>query len=1101
MPHIIYSHNFIYAIIGFGVIFRVRDKAVKMISYRQPRTRANKKHQELAAAQAQIKQLKIENQALLNQLADRQNNLCNSTISPKTLADTGFDSIEKLFDYFLDYSSIQAFINSTDGHYQFVNSAFASYLETAPEDIVGHSLYEFFSNEAARSYLAINQDVFNNRKMVKTIEPVQNKSGKISYVLTSVFPLPVRPGLEWVGGLATDITDYVLIEKASKRNEERLHQLINQLPVFLFDIDAKGIITLLEGKGYNSQAGLAHSLLGKSIQELFNNHPEIIEYYRRAMAGESIHTIIRISPDKIYEIRCSPVFDEKGRFKNLTGLALDITTQTQMWEKLRQSEQRFIKIFHSAPLAIAICRVAEGTFIDVNPAFTNLTGYTGEEIAEKSLFELLENIPDYRETAQGLSNAKPIQPIRNREISIENKRQERLTVLVSTEQVDFDGEKCLIITCLDITEQKKAEVAKRETEERLQAILDYSPVFIFAKDKEGRYIMFNRYCERYSNLLAKDVIGKTTYEAYGGDRGKADFLVELDKQVLTTGQAKVIEDESLINGKLFCDITTKFPMFDANGQAYAVGGISIDITDRKIAEKALAAEKEQLAVTLSSIADGVITTNTDDRILLINRVAQEITGWSQEEAQQEPLGNIFKIIDAQTRQPVSCPVSQGLATGKQPGKAAPTFLLLSKDGSERPLEVSTAPIFDGQGQVSGSVLVFRDISEKLKMIEEHQKVARLESLGLLAGGIAHDFNNLLTAIVGSISVARVYGTKPGMQKKLDQSLERAEKACLQSKELTQQLLTFAKGGAPIKQRARLPELIQESANFVLQGSRVQRHYKLPADTWLVEVDPGQVSQVIQNLVLNAVQAMPEGGKLVLATENLAEDHPDLKRLSLAEGRFVRFTVTDNGTGIPPENLTRIFDPYYTTKETGNGLGLAICYSVIRNHLGHIEVESQPNQGTKFNVYLPATGRGQVDVPATLSSPKQVRPDHLKARILVMEDDLTIRTLLLDILDLLGYEVGTSQNGEQALQLYEEAFEAKNPFAAVIMDLNIPGGMGGWEAVRKLKERFPQARAIVSSGYTNDLVLLDFKRMGFDGLISKPYRVKDLEAVLEAVIQN
>jgi signal transduction histidine kinase len=294
-----------------------------------------------------------------------------------------------------------------------------------------------------------------------------------------------------------------------------------------------------------------------------------------------------------------------------------------------------------------------------------------------------------------------------------------------------------------------------------------------------------------------------------------------------------------------------------------------------------------------------------------------------------------------------------LRTGHPPKIMPPSFLLVARDGAERPIELSVAAIHDGQGHISGSVLVFRDISERLKIIEEYQKVSQLESLGLLAGGIAHDFNNLLTAVIGSISVARVYSGRPDRLERLRQSLDRAERACLQSKELTQQLLTFARGGAPIKEAASLPELIRDSANFVLQGSNIERNYDLPPATWLVEVDPNQFSQVVHNLVLNSLQAMPEGGSLTIRAENLAAHHPALRGLPLVEGPYVRFTIEDTGTGISPENLPRIFDPYFTTKETGNGLGLAICYSIIRNHQGHIQVEPASGQGTIFNIFLPA----------------------------------------------------------------------------------------------------------------------------------------------------
>jgi PAS domain S-box-containing protein len=1108
-----------------------------MISYKKerPRSRYKPTRQRLAETQEQLDRLKIENQRLKEQLTafangskghgslDATATAPNRAIAPATGSgatppvdtpvDMQFGHREGMLGYFLDYSSTQAFISTTEGRYQYANDAFARFLGTTPDKVVGHSIYEFFPEEAAANYLKVNREAYASREIVKFIDPLKDENGRTSYGLTTVFPLPPRPGLEWVGGLMMDVTERVLLEKAFRQTEERLENLINQLPVYLIEVDTNGIFTMVDGRGFNGQAGRAHALLGQPVDKMFQDNPEVTEYYRRAVAGESIHTIVRTSPDLIYELRIAPLYDETGQVIKVHGTALDITRQTRMWEQLRQSEQRFIKVFNAAPLAIAIARTSDGTIVNVNKAFTELNGYSEEELIDRNIFELLQLGGGTRpgETTANYPLAEVVFSVRNWEVVTTNKRGEKLYLLVSTERVNFDGENCFIATCLDITEQKQIEAAKRETEERLEAILYNSPVFIFAKDKEGRYLMFNRYCEEYSKLAAKDVIGKTTYEAYGGDATKANELIGHDREVLRTGKPLVVEDEGLIDGQYYFDITTKFPMFDANGEVYAVGGISIDITERKIAEKALAAEKEQLAVTLSSIADGVITTNTLGQVMLVNRVAQEFTGWGQDEAQDKALAQIFKLLNPQTHQPASHPVGELLTTGRIAENGSPSFLLVARDGSERPIELSAAPIFDGQGQISGSVLVFRDISEKLKIIEEYQKVARLESLGLLAGGIAHDFNNLLTTIVGSISVARVYNGKPEMQAKLAQSLERAEKACLQSKELTQQLLTFARGGAPIKQKASLPELICDSANFVLQGSNIERQYELPLDTWLVEVDPSQLSQVVQNLVLNALQAMPGGGKLTIAAQNLKANDPGLKGLPLAEGSYVRFTVRDTGMGIAAEHQARIFDPYFTTKEAGNGLGLAICYSVIRNHQGHIQVQSAPNQGTVFNIFLPALeipgpkalAENAPVTPALELEEQGLEPEPKKPpeRVLVMEDDYEVRNLLADILDLLGYEVETSGDGAEALRLYAEAEGANRPFATVIMDMTIPGGMGGRETVRRLKEIYPQARAIVSSGYAHSDSLAEYQTLGFNGLICKPYRVKDIAAVLDEIIRG
>jgi len=945
-------------------------KPRKMISYKKTRSRNKITRLKLAVAQQQLERLTIENQDLKKQLigpdfANAGTVLREAAIGdPKpdfiatlrTALENMFGHREGMLGYFLDYSSTLAFINTTEGVYQYANNAFAKYVGSTPDKVIGHSVFEFFSEEDATNYLKINRETFSQGKITKFIDPMQDETGQTSYVLTTVFPLPVPGGLEWVGGLSIDITEHIMLEKASRQTEERLDNLISQLPVYIFDVNRDGIITKLDGQGQNGLTGEA--VVGKTVDRVYRNYPEIIASYHRALQGEMVHNLVRFSENSTYELRITPIFDETGQVASVSGTALDVTRQTQIWDRLRQSEQRFIRVFNSAPLPIAIARTSDGTIVNTNFAFGEMTGFSEIELIDRNIFELLQNPTGPASLFQNMVESRSPFALRNREVVTTHKNGDRLILLLSTEQVDIDGEQCFIATCLDITEQKRIEAAKRETEERLEAILYNSPIYIFAKDREGRYLMYNRYCEEFSGLAAKDVIGKTTFELFGNDLAEATRMVEQDNEVLRTGKPLVTEEIGEKDGIYYSDITTKFPMYDANGEIYAVGAISVDITKRKMAEKELAAEKEQLAVTLSSIADGVITTNPLGQILLINRVAEEITGWNQSEAQHKNLNEIFNLRNPQNRPPEPHPVTEVLRSGSLPRVMPPFFLLLARDGTEHPIELSAAAIHDGQGNISGSVLVFREISERFKIIEEYQKVAQLESLGLLAGGIAHDFNNLLTAIVGSISVARIYSDRAEMLERLKENLDRAEKASLQAKELTQQLLTFAKGGAPIKQTASLPELIRDSANFVLQGSNIERNYNLPSDTWLVEVDPHQLSQVVHNLVLNSLQAMQEGGTLTISAENLPPNHPALRGLPLVEGPYVRFTVRDTGMGISSDNLTRIFDPYFTTKAAGNGLGLTICFSIIRNHQGHIQVLSTPNQGTVFNIFLPALETGR-----------------------------------------------------------------------------------------------------------------------------------------------
>ena len=357
--------------------------------------------------------------------------------------------------------------------------------------------------------------------------------------------------------------------------------------------------------------------------------------------------------------------------------------------------------------------------------------------------------------------------------------------------------------------------------------------------------------------------------------------------------------------------------------------------------------REKLFVTLQSIGDGVITTDIEGRITFINKIVENLTGWSQDEAVGLPLLKVFHIIYEKTGLPCDNPVDKVLASGQIIGLADHTHLI-AKDGRRINIEDSGAPIYNKDSKIIGVVLVFRDVTEKKKIQRELLKVKKLESVGVLAGGIAHDFNNILTAILGNINLAGMYIDPEDTAYPL---LKEAEKASIRAKDLTQQLLTFSKGGDPVKQTASIDKIITDSTDFILHGSSVSCLYHIPEDLWMVNVDPGHMSQVIQNIVLNACQAMPEGGVLNIVCANIPDVKTELIRLP--PGKYIQITIHDNGVGIPEKYLDKIFDPYFTTKQTGSGLGLAITHSIISKHDGNISVQSEVGKGTTFTIYLPA----------------------------------------------------------------------------------------------------------------------------------------------------
>jgi PAS domain S-box-containing protein len=471
----------------------------------------------------------------------------------------------------------------------------------------------------------------------------------------------------------------------------------------------------------------------------------------------------------------------------------------------------------------------------------------------------------------------------------------------------------------------------------------------------------------------------------------------------------------------------------------------------------------------------------------MNRVAEELTGWRSAEAVGEELAAVFKLVLEKTREPCASPFDEVLRTGLTVGLAQHA-MLVSRDGAERLIADSAAPIRDRQSVVRGVVLVFRDASKERIIQEELLRSEKLRSVGVLAAGIAHDFNNLLTVITGHLSMALLDASNDAG---LTDNLRSMERATQRARDLTQQLLTFSKGGAPIRRATSLRDVLYETAKFALHGANVDLALDADDELWPAEVDAGQVSQVIQNLVINADQAMPAGGRVTLRGDNVRLTGDE--GLPLSPGKYVHLCVEDHGTGIPADVLPRIFDPFFTTKRQGSGLGLATAYSVARNHGGHITVESKPGVGSKFHVYLPAT-----DKAVEPARPEAASAPHSGGPILLMDDEEAVRKIGGRMLERLGYRVVRASNGQEAVAAYDEARRAGRPFRAVILDLTVPGAMGGIEALARLKQLDPEVRAIVSSGYSNDPAMADYARFGFRGVVSKPYMLQDLAVAMEAV---
>jgi len=646
---------------------------------------------------------------------------------------------------------------------------------------------------------------------------------------------------------------------------------------------------------------------------------------------------------------------------------------------------------------------------------------------------------------------------------------------------------------LSVIQQRDEELSRtvnelQESEERYRTIFNSPTDAIFVHDAlSGEILDVNRamiemYGYSYSSSLKLTVQDISANDSLHNQEVAAKKIAASIEQ----GPQRFEWLAKRKNGELFW-VEVALRHIRLRDRGYVIAVVR-DVDARKKAEEALANEKERLAVTLQSIGDGVIATDTEGRVVILNGIAGRLTGFTEEEARGRPLPEIFHIVNEKTGALCTNPAEKVLATGLAVELENHT-VLIARDGTLCPIADSGAPIRDQDNNIIGVVLVFRDMTEKMRTDQELIKIKKLESVGVLAAGIAHDFNNLLTAILGNIDLAELVLDR---REEASRLLDEARKAALRARGLTQQLLTFARGGEPVRQVASIESVIRDSSEFILRGSNVICEYDIPPDLWLVEVDQGQVSQVIQNIILNARQAMADGGKIHVVCRNLANVSDSLKRLS---GNVVSITISDTGPGIPAAVLERIFDPYYTTKDDGSGLGLSICHSIIAKHDGYIEASSRVGEGTTFNVLLPACK----DTALEEHPLRKIADSGRALRILVMDDEDMVRDISRLMLEQLGHTVHLVKDGALAIAEYRNAMAAGSRFDLVIMDLTIPGGMGGKDAVGELLRLDPAAKVIVSSGYADNSVMADWQSHGFAGRLPKPFLMEDLREAIRQII--
>ncbi|MFZ2958786.1 MAG: PAS domain S-box protein [Candidatus Ozemobacteraceae bacterium] len=874
-------------------------------------------------------------------------------------------------------------------------------------------------------------------------------------------------------------------EDALKASESLLRTMAENYPNSYISIIEKDLtVGFTSGQELKKQNQDPSQFLGRTLEQIFGEHaPFVRDKYLKTFDGAETQFELFIN-NQCQCYRTVPVVNQNGRITRILAVVENITKRKQVEEALRKNEEDLKESQRIARVGSWHLNIANNQVVWSDELYRM---YGFDPALPPPIYSEHQNLFTTVSWARlSTALAHTIETGSPYELELETLRKDGSNGwmwVFGKAILDASGKTVeLMGVAQDITERKRADVALRESELKYSSLfnsmLEGFALHEIICDEAGeavdyRFLDMNPAFEKLTGLKKTDVVGKTVLTVLPETES---IWIEKYGRVALSGEPISFENYSTSLKRYyhvvaFCPMKNKFAV------------IFTDITEIKQVEAALSAEKERLAVTLRSIGDGVITTDIQGNVVIMNKVAEKLTGWLQSEAQGKPLATVFRIVNEGTRLPCENPAEKVLATGGIIELANHT-LLISRDGTERVIADSGAPIMD-QGSVTiGVVLVFRDMTEKQKLFDVLQRTDKLASLGVLAGGIAHDFNNMLAGVFGYIDLARESTTDQTVSEYLDKSMGVFSRA----RDLTQQLLTFSKGGTPLRKTSELGPLIRESASFALSGSKIACDYAIAKDLWLADFDKNQIGQVIDNLVINAQQAMPLGGRIVISAKNIVIKGGENRFLKA--GMFIKLSITDTGIGIPPDLLKCIFDPFFSTKQKGHGLGLATCYAIVQKHDGCIDVESVMGKGSTFHVFLPASQHGTEQVVS------QTPVSHKgSGRILILDDEPSIREILGSLLNGMGYTTLEAKDGEEALLRWTEAEDSGTHIDGAFFDLTIPGGMGGRETVVQLRKQYPNVPIYASSGYSEDPVMARPTEYGFTDSIRKPYRKDELATLL------
>jgi PAS domain S-box-containing protein len=770
----------------------------------------------------------------------------------------------------------------------------------------------------------------------------------------------------------------------------------------------------------------------------------------------------------------------------------DITDRKRSEETLLAEQENLRNSMHNSPLGIQILD-GKGKLVYINNTMLGMWGYeTNEQLRSVPIKQAFTPTSASLIREMFREHKSGVVPLPH-ELTMIRRDGHLREVRVHCKEAIWNGEMSLQMLYEDITERKQAEQALRESERRLREAQSTGRIGDWEYDFVTKKIIWS---DEMFELYERDkALGPPIVEedaAYYSLQEIVRFN-ELNQQAINTGQSVQYDMKvRLPNGKAMFFNNTFRAIKDPDGKMVKFIGTVQDITERKQVEQNIANQFATIKSIIDSNNAPIFSVDRNYCYTSFNNVHAEIMKsiYNKEiEIGKSLLDYMTVAVDRIIAKVNIDHALNGIQLTEESYSGEESL-------SRRYFEVSHNPIKGQSGEVIGVSVFARDITDHKRSEDSRQKTEKLESLGTLAGGIAHDFNNILTGILGNIQLTEGYLKQNRTNKALEMLVE-AEKASLRARDLTHQLLTFSRGGIPVKKVMQIDTLIRESATFALRGSRVKPEFAIADNLWAVEADEGQINQVINNLIINANQAMPNGGIINIRASNIVNNEQRL--LAMPDGDYIEISIRDYGIGIPEGNKARMFEPYFTTKGKGSGLGLATSYSIIKNHGGTITFESKLGVGTTFHMYLPATKEALKKKEEKVDEQRIIPMSH--DRILVMDDEEGIRKLLSNMLKDAGYEVELTQNGIEAIQKYTEAKKSGQPFDVVILDLTVPGGMGGKDVIVKLLEIDPEVKAIVSSGYADDPIMAEYKKYGFRGVVTKPYNLKLMRETISSILVN